>query len=106
VAGKKILAWRRSVPFNGGAPWSSGGGRYGGGHAAKEDVGGGGELARWLGGAVGWQCPRPPGGIAPRAVDTRNRGGRVIDKWARGHSNGRQRFELGLNANSNEFKQV
>jgi hypothetical protein len=33
-----------------------------------------------------------------------NKGGRVTDRWAQGHSNGRRRFELDLNANSNKFK--
>jgi hypothetical protein len=46
------------------------------------------------------------GGIALCTVGTRNRGCRVTDKWAWGHSNEWRQFELGLNANSNEFKQV
>jgi hypothetical protein len=48
-------------------------------------------------------------GASGRHMRTRpapNRGGRVPNRWARGHSNGRRRFELDPNANSNEFKQV
>jgi hypothetical protein len=41
-----------------------------------------------------------------RARSVPKKGGWITDKWARGHSNERRRFELGLNAYSNKFKQV